>query len=92
VSGRVLGVAAAVLVAVVLAAYGVTGALKVRDMRREIDAAEREIAQLRAETRKLGEQIDRLRHDPEYIEKLAREERGMVRSGETVLKFPSRPR
>jgi cell division protein FtsB len=33
--------------------------------------------------------VDRLRNDPLYIEKLAREEMGMVREGETVLKFPS---
>jgi cell division protein FtsB len=36
--------------------------------------------------------VDRLRHDPLYIEKLAREEMGMVREGETVLKFPSQNR
>ena len=32
-----------------------------------------------------------LRNDPAYVEKLAREELGMVREGETVLKFPSQP-
>jgi cell division protein FtsB len=32
--------------------------------------------------------VDRLRTDPAYIEKLAREELGYVRPGETVLKFP----
>ena len=40
----------------------------------------------RAET--LTRMIDRLRHDPAYIEKLAREEHGFVREGESVLKFP----
>ena len=33
--------------------------------------------------------MERLRHDPAFIEKLAREEFGYVRPGETVLKFPS---
>ena len=32
--------------------------------------------------------MERLRNDPAYIEKLAREEFGYVRPGETVLKFP----
>ena len=33
--------------------------------------------------------IDKLRNDPAYIEKLAREDLGYVREGETVLKFPA---
>src|SRR5207237_13003 len=32
--------------------------------------------------------VDRLHTDPAYIEKLAREDLGYVREGETVLKFP----
>ncbi len=32
------------------------------------------------------------RNDPAYLERIAREERGMVRPGETVLKFPSKDR
>jgi len=84
-----LGVAA---LALVLAVYGVGGALRVRELRRQLEAAEREIAGLRAQSRRLAETIERLRHDPDYLEKLAREEHGMVREGETVLKFPGRPR
>ena len=45
-----------------------------------------------AEKQKTLEAIaERLRSDPAYLEKLAREEMGMVREGETVLKFPSQP-
>lgn len=91
-SGRVLGAGVGVLLAAVLGVYGVTGLHRIREVRREIDATEREIAQLRASTRKLTETIDSLRNDPAYIEKLAREERGMVRPGETILKFPSKAR
>ena len=66
-----------------------SGALRVREMRREVEATERDIATLRARTDRLIETIERLKHDPDYIEKLAREERGLVREGEVILKFPS---
>jgi cell division protein FtsB len=89
---RLVGVAAAVLVVVVLGVYGVTGLLRVRDVQREIAQVERDIATLRAQASRLTEMIDRLRHDPAFIEKLGREEHGLVREGETVLKFPTRPK
>ncbi len=89
-SRRVLGAGVGVLFAAALAAYGVTGLVRIRALRAEIAEAEREIAVLRDQQRKLVETIDLLRHDPAYLEKLAREEYGFVREGETVLKFPSR--
>ncbi|MGH7390300.1 MAG: septum formation initiator family protein [Candidatus Rokuibacteriota bacterium] len=87
-SRRVLGAGAAVLLATALAVYGVNGLLRVRAMHREIEAAERDIEALRTQTERLSGTIDRLRNDPAYIEKLGREEHGLVREGETVLKFP----
>jgi cell division protein FtsB len=80
-----------VVVAAGLAVYGGTGAVRVWQMQREIEAVERDLATLRARTAELARQVDRLRNDPLFIEKLAREELGLVREGETVLKFPSRP-
>ena len=83
----VLGVLAAVGLLV-----GGTGMLRVWEMRRELATLERDIATLRAQTEKLNQTVDRLRNDPAYIEKLAREDLGYVRQGETVLKFPSQPK
>lgn len=77
-------------VAAALALYAGDGLLRVWRMHREIDALERDLGALRARQDELARTVDRLRHDPLYIEKLAREELGMVREGETVLKFPSR--
>ena len=77
------------LVAASLAVYGGSGVLRVRAMQQEIDQLERELSTLRAQTEKLTATIDKLRHDPAYIEKLAREDLGYVREGETVLKFPA---
>jgi len=61
----------------------------VSEMRREMDTMERDLVTLRARTDELTRTVERLRSDPAYIEKLAREDLGYVREGETVLKFPS---
>jgi cell division protein FtsB len=89
VSPRLVGVAALLLLSAGLAVYGGTQVLRVAQMRREIDAMERNIVELRARTEELTKTVERLRTDPAAIEKLAREELGYVREGETVLKFPS---
>jgi cell division protein FtsB len=85
-------IAAAVVGSVVMGAWGVSGALRARTLQHEIEATEREIGAMKAQAARLTETIDRLRNDPAYIEKLAREEHGLVRQDETVLKFPPRPR
>jgi cell division protein FtsB len=81
--------AAVVLLAGGLAVYGGNGVIRVRAMQAEIQALEREVTTLRARTEKLTATVDKLRNDPAYIEKLAREDLGYVREGETVLKFPA---
>jgi cell division protein FtsB len=85
---RTFGVAAIVIVVVALSAYGTRAVFRVSEMRREMDAMERDLVTLRARTEELTQTVDRLRNDPAYIEKLAREDLGYVREGETVLKFP----
>ena len=85
---RTFGVAAIVIVVLALSAYGTRAVLRVSEMRREIEAMERDLVTLRTRTDELTRTVDRLRNDPAYIEKLAREDLGYVREGETVLKFP----
>jgi cell division protein FtsB len=92
VSVRLLGGAALVLLALGLAVYGGVQMLRVRHMRTEIQAIERDIVTLRARTAELVRTVERLRNDPAYVEKLAREEFGYVRPDETVLKFPTTAR
>ena len=75
-----------------LAIYGGSGVMRVRAMHEEIRQLERELSTLRSQTAKLTATIDKLRHDPAYIEKLAREDLGYAREGETILKFPTRPK
>jgi cell division protein FtsB len=87
---RTAAVTVAVLaVAAGLAVYGGNGVLRVRAIRAEIQALEREVSSLRERSDKLAATVDKLRNDPAYIEKLAREDLGYVREGETVLKFPA---
>jgi cell division protein FtsB len=88
VSRRLLGGAALLVVVTALAVYGVSAVIRVSHMTREMQALERDLVVLRARTDALTRTVDRLRSDPAYIEKLAREELGYVREGETVLKFP----
>jgi cell division protein FtsB len=73
-----------------LVVYGWQGVVRVRQLREQLVGLERENAHLRREAERLAQAIDRLRNDPLYLERIAREERGMVRPGETVLKFPPR--
>ena len=86
-----LAVAAVAVLAMALAVFAGRNAVVLWQMQREIEAAERDVARLSAQQKKLEDFAERLRNDPAYIEKVAREEMGMVREGETVLKFPSQP-
>ncbi len=88
-SRRVLAVVLAVVVGAGLAAYGGSAVLRVRALQGQIATLEHDVSALREQARGLAETVDRLRNDPAYIEKLAREEHGLVRENETILKFPS---
>ena len=88
-SPRLVGSGAVALLILGLAVYGGNQVVRVTQLRQQLDAMERDIVTLRARAEELTRTVDRLRHDPVYMEKLAREEFGYVRPDETVLKFPS---
>ena len=89
---RTLAASALGLVAAGLLVFGGAGLLRVWQIKQEVRALEREIQDLRGETERLTRTVDRLREDPALIEQIAREELGMVKGGEKVLKFPSEQR
>jgi len=89
VSPRLLGSGAVALLTLGLAVYGGNQVLRVSHLRQQMETMERDIVTLRARAEELSRTVERLRHDPALIEKLAREEFGYVRPDETVLKFPS---
>lgn len=51
---------------------------------REKATLEKKIDELKEETRILEEKIEALKTDPNYLEKIAREEYGMRKPGETI--------
>jgi cell division protein FtsB len=91
VSARAVGVAALALSALAILGFGGQSLTRVWQMKREVEGLEREIARLRAETTELEAAVDRLRSDPDSIEKVAREALGLVKPGERVLKLPPSP-
>lgn len=86
---RLLGGVAGALLVAALVVYGGSALARVVSLQREVDTVERDIVTQRARADALARTVERLRNDPGYIEKLAREELGWVREGDTVLKFPS---
>ncbi|MGH7354541.1 MAG: FtsB family cell division protein [Candidatus Rokuibacteriota bacterium] len=88
-SPRLAGVAALSLIVAGLGVWGSKSLLLVRDVRREITREQHDIERLRERSRSLVQEVTRLRTDAAYLEKVAREEQGLARPGETILKFPS---
>ena len=89
--GRVLITAAFGAAALVTLTYGGQSLARVWHMKHEVESLEREISTLRAETGRLTATVNRLRTDPDFIEQVAREDLGLVKPGERVLKLPPSP-
>lgn len=88
---RAFGVTALAVAALAILGYGGQSLARVWHMKREVETLEREIAGLRADTAELSAAVARLRSDPDSIEKVAREQLGLVKPGERVLKLPPSP-
>jgi cell division protein FtsB len=91
VTPRAFGVTALAVAALAILGYGGQSLARVWHMKREVETLEREIAGLRADTAELSAAVARLRSDPDSIEKVAREQLGLVKPGERVLKLPPSP-
>ena len=89
-SARFLGGVLSLLLFTGLGVYGWQGVVRLRHMREQLDTLQRDNVTLRQQAERLTQIIERLHHDPAYLEKIAREEQGMVRQDETILKFPSK--
>ena len=75
----------ALIALVVGSLFGDRGILHLLTQRERAGALAAEIEALRAENGRLAADITALRSDPRSIERLAREELGLVRPGETVF-------
>ena len=67
--------------------FGETGLIHLVKLRRELKVMRQENVRLRQENERLRAQARALRSDLKYIEKVAREELGMVKKDEQVYQF-----
>ncbi len=73
----------ALLAVAALKSYRDLAAARAREHQLEV-----RISETKARSEKLRLRIDRLRHDPGMLERLAREDLGMVRPGDVVIELP----
>lgn len=73
----------------VFTAFGERGVFHLWRLREEKKQLQEKNFLLQKENDALRERVDRIRRDDEYLEKIAREELGLTRSGETVYRLAS---
>ena len=66
--------------------FGEHGFIDLNILKKERDQLAEKNAQLSHQNLSLSVEIDRLKHDPKYIENIARQELGMVGADELILK------
>jgi cell division protein FtsB len=84
-----LKVAVGILVLIILAltVFGDHGLLNLVRYRNQREALTAEANQLEAENCRLQDEIERLKGDDLFLERVAREELGMVKPGEIIFQF-----
>lgn len=85
-----VGVAVCLLLLVVLV-FGDMGLPRYFSMREHAQQLDLDLQELQRMTHGLRVDVDRLEHDPAKIERLAREQLGYVRKGETVYQLVPSP-
>jgi cell division protein FtsL len=68
--------------------FGPHGYLAMRRTRLEIERVQGEIARLTKENAELSEEVKSLKSDPHKIESIARDELGLAKPGEVIIKIP----
>ncbi|HVH70941.1 MAG TPA: septum formation initiator family protein [Candidatus Dormibacteraeota bacterium] len=68
--------------------FGTHGYLAMRRTQREINKVKANIERLNKENVQLGEDVKELKSDPRKIEKIARDELGLAKPGEVIIKIP----
>src|SRR6266446_3481411 len=77
-----------VLVLVVHDIFGTHGFLAMRRTQQEIKKVTAGLDQLNKENLQLEQEVRELKTDPHKIEKIARDELGLARPGEVIIKIP----
>ena len=69
--------------------FGTHGYLAMRQKRQEIERVSKELEKLNKENLELQQNVQDLKSDPETIRKIAREEYGLARPNEKIIKLPA---
>jgi cell division protein FtsB len=75
-------------IAVPLLALGPEGLPRTRALETELSTIQNDNASLRRDIAHLRSEVQSLREDPSSIERIARDQLGMVRKSEVVFQFP----
>jgi len=75
-----------IFLVVYLTIFGNNGILKIRQIEQETKRVQQASENLKTENEKLKKEINLLQQDDKYIEKIAREELGMVQPDEIIVK------
>ena len=86
---QILG--AAFLALLLQGIFGTHGFLAMRRTQQEIRQVREQIGKLNAENKSLAGEVNALKTDPKAIERIAREDMGLVRPGEMIYKLPDPP-
>jgi cell division protein FtsL len=68
--------------------FGTHGYLAMRRTKKEIEQVQSDILRLNKENAELSEEVRALKSDPHKIESIARDELGLARPGEVIIKIP----
>jgi cell division protein FtsL len=68
--------------------FGTHGFLAMRRTKLEIERVQGEIARLNKENTELSQEVKALKSDPHKIESIARDELGLAKPGEVIIKIP----
>lgn len=68
--------------------FGAHGFLAMRRTRAEIERVQKDIDRINKENIQLAEEVKALKSDPRTIEKIAREDLGLAKDGEVIIKIP----
>jgi len=75
------------VVAVPILVFSPAGLSRLRQLESERDRADREVAQVTRQSEQLRGEVARAKSDPAVLERIARDELGLVRQTELVFQF-----
>ena len=84
------GTLIAMFIFLLVTLFGDNGLLDLRRLQQTHQTLLKDNARVTKENLQMYRSVDRLQNDPQYIENLARQELGMIRSDELIFKFKTK--